>query len=92
MSRIFNVAPKPIHYCDTDSILVEKSIEGKVFDLTDLDGKWVLPVILENKGFGEQPLVFRSKLYYPNPNVSDIGANRTRSITLRPEDLSASSP
>lgn len=70
MSRIFDLAQRQtIHYCDTDSIFVEKSIEGKAFDLTDLEKKWTVPVVLEEKGFGESPLVFRSKLYYLNPDA-----------------------
>jgi len=66
MSRIFDLAPKPIHYIDTDSLFVEKLIEGKMFDLTDLNQEWSIPVVLESKGFGEQPYIFRSKLYYLN--------------------------
>jgi len=69
MSRIFDLAPKPIHYIDTDSLFVEKLIEGKMFDLTDLQKEWTIPVVLESKGFGEQPYIFRSKLYYLNKDV-----------------------
>jgi len=69
MSRIFDLAPKPIHYIDTDSLFVEKLIQGKMFDLTDLKQEWSIPVVLESKGFGEQPYIFRSKLYYLNEDV-----------------------
>jgi len=65
MSRIFDLAPKPIHYMDTDSLFVEsKIIQGKLFELKDLDEKITVPIILEEKGYGEHPLVFRSKHYF----------------------------
>lgn len=67
MSKIFDMAPKPIHYMDTDSIFVErKTLQGKIMDLTDLEGRISLPLILEEKGFGETPKIFRSKHYYLN--------------------------
>jgi len=69
MSRIFDRAPKPVHYCDTDSLFVEKLLEGKMFDLTDLEKEWWIPVVLESKGYGEQPYIFRPKLYYLNKDV-----------------------
>jgi len=72
MSRIFDLAPKPIHYIDTDSLFVEKLIQGKMFDLTDLNQEWTIPVVLELKGFGEQPYIFRSKLYYLNKDVCAV--------------------
>ena len=68
MSRIFDRAPKPIHYMDTDSLFVENKFEGRMFDLTDLNREISLPVVLEQKGFGERPLVFRSKHYYLDEN------------------------
>jgi hypothetical protein len=69
MSRIFDKAPKPIHYMDTDSLFVEsKTVEGKLFELTDLEQKITVPVVLEEKGHGERPLVFRSKHYYLDEN------------------------
>jgi len=69
MSQIFDRAPKPIHYCDTDSLFIErKTIEGKLFDLTDLERKIALPVILEEKGHGEHPYIFRSKHYWLSEN------------------------
>ena len=68
MSRLFDLAPKPIHYIDTDSLFVEKKLEGEMFTLTDLEGKITVPVVLEERTFAEQPYVFRSKLYYLNPD------------------------
>ena len=70
MSQIFDLfANQPIHYCDTDSVFVErKTIEGKVFDLTDLEKNWSIPVILEERAYSENPYIFRSKLYYLNPH------------------------
>jgi len=68
MCRIFDLVNQPVFYMDTDSVFVEKTVEGKMFDLADLDQKISLPVLLERKGFGERPLVFRSKHYYLDPN------------------------
>lgn len=65
MSRLFDLSPKP-HYIDTDSLFVEKKFEGKMFEVSDVEQKLTFPVVLEEKGYGEQPRVFRSKHYYLN--------------------------
>jgi len=74
MSRILDGLPKPIHYMDTDSAFTETRRTGVMFELTDLSGEWRVPVILDDKGFGEHPLIFRSKHYYLNPDEYAIHA------------------
>ena len=68
MSKIFDSAPKPIHYMDTDSIFVERKKEGKIMDVTDLDEKINLPLLLEEKAHSEHPYIFRSKHYWLTEN------------------------
>lgn len=66
-SRVLDFIPKPIHYMDTDSGFGSSKREGRVFDITDLNGQWTIPVNLGVKGYGEHPKVFRSKHYYLDP-------------------------
>ncbi len=74
MSRILDMLPKPIHYMDTDSAFIATKRTGTMFQLTDQTGEWTVPVILDEKGYGEHPLIFRSKHYYLNPDEFAIHA------------------
>ncbi len=58
MSHIFELAQKPIHYCDTDSIFVETRVEDAQFTLSDLTGEFSIPVVLEPRAMA----IFRSYL------------------------------
>ncbi len=64
MNHIFELAPKPIHYCDTDSIFIETKHEGTQFELNDQAGEFSVPVVLETKGYGDHPFIFRAKHYF----------------------------
>jgi len=64
MSRVFELAPKPIHYCDTDSVFVGSRFDGQIFTLGDIAGEFTVPVILETKAQGDHPFIFRSKHYF----------------------------
>jgi len=45
-----------------------------MFELSDISGEWTVPVILDDKGYGENPLIFRSKHYYLNSDEFAIHA------------------
>jgi hypothetical protein len=64
MSNVMTMLEPPIHYMDTDSAYTQSKREGHMFDLSDLAGEWSMPVLLDSKGYGEHPLLFRSKHYW----------------------------
>lgn len=76
MSVCFDQAPKPVYYMDTDSLFVDKPMEGKIMDLTSLDGEWTVPLRVDLKGTSEPPgtIIFRSKHYYQSPDSMGIHA------------------
>ena len=55
------LAPKPIHYYDTDSVFVGSRFDGKIFALSDTAGEFTVPVILETKAQGAHPYIFLSE-------------------------------
>ncbi len=66
MSRLMDLAPKPILYMDTDSLFTPSRFEGTFGTLTDISGEWIVPVKLGVKGESERLKLFRSKHYYQN--------------------------
>ncbi len=66
ISKLMDIAPKPILYMDTDSLFTRSPFEGKFGELTDLNGEHTLPVLLGVKGKSDRLYIFRSKHYYQN--------------------------
>lgn len=75
LSWLFDKAPKPVYYCDTDSVFTREPITGKLAELESWTGEYSVPLLVDIKGTSEEPgtMIFRRKMYYQAPNYTAYG-------------------